>query len=221
VTPGVVRVGKTVRRPPGANAELVRRLLRLLEVCGFNEAPRYLGVDDRGREMLSFHGGDVPSDCRSLVWRDEQLRASAALLRRFHDATAGSDLARDREVVCHNDFGPWNLVWRDGRPVAIIDFDNAAPGKRLDDLGYAIWKHLNLGLIDLPAGEQGRRLHVMTAAYDVAADDAVLSAIEDAQRRMAELIEAAPASPKRDEDRRQIASEVEWMRVNRSELLAS
>jgi hypothetical protein len=61
---------------------------------------------------LSLTPGDVPSDCRSLVWDDGQLDASASLLRRYHDATAS--IAGADEVVCHNDFGPWNLVWHDG-----------------------------------------------------------------------------------------------------------
>jgi hypothetical protein len=172
VTEGVVRVRDTVRRPRGANAARVERLLEQLEAAGFDAAPRFLGIDDQGRTILSFIEGDVPSDCRSIVWTDAQLAASAALLRRYHDATAG--FAEGAEVVCHNDFGPWNLVWRGELPVAIIDFDNAAPGSRLDDLGYALWKHLNLGLIDLPLPEQARRTQLMVSAYGIPARSAML-----------------------------------------------
>jgi Ser/Thr protein kinase RdoA (MazF antagonist) len=68
------------------------------------------------------------------------LTAAAALLRRYHDAVSGSQLAAGEEVVCHGDFGPWNLIWRDGLPQFVIDFDNAGPGPRLQDIGYAIWK---------------------------------------------------------------------------------
>jgi aminoglycoside phosphotransferase (APT) family kinase protein len=31
------------------------------------------------------------------------------------------------EIVRHGDFGPWNLVWRDGLPIGILDWDNAWP----------------------------------------------------------------------------------------------
>jgi len=166
-----------VRRPAGPNTSLVRRLLEHLEHVGFAPAPRFLGLDERGRETLTFLPGDVPSDCRAIVWSDEQLAASARLLRRFHDATAGSRLAGAAEVVCHNDFGPWNLVWVDGLPTGIIDFDNAAPGLRLDDLGYAVWKHLNIGLLELPAREQFRRIQLMAMTYGLPADDVLLAAM--------------------------------------------
>jgi hypothetical protein len=49
-TPGVVRVGDTVRRPMGANADYVHGLLLQLEHRGFEGAPRYLGVDQQSRE---------------------------------------------------------------------------------------------------------------------------------------------------------------------------
>ncbi len=34
----------------------------------------------------------------------------------------------DGDVVWHGDFGPWNIVWRDARPFAVIDFDNVYRG---------------------------------------------------------------------------------------------
>jgi hypothetical protein len=211
VTDGVVRVGDSVRRPAGTNSKLVSELLLLLERLGFNEAPRFLGYDDQGRETLTFIEGDVPSDCRASVWTDAQLAASVTLLRRFHDHTAGSDLAGGSEVICHNDYGPWNLVWRDEAPVAIIDFDNAAPGRRLNDLGYAAWKHLNLGLLGLPVAEQRRRLEVMTMSYGAAQDKQLLEAIAAAQATMRRLIEAAPAGTQRDIALAQIDGEQEWL----------
>ena len=69
------------------------------------------------------------------------------------------------EVACHNDLSPCNTVFRQGRPVAFIDFDAAVPGSRSYDLGYAAWLWLDLGNSGASAAEQVRRLRVFLAAY--------------------------------------------------------
>jgi aminoglycoside phosphotransferase (APT) family kinase protein len=58
--------------------------------------------------------------------------ADRVLIRRFHDATVGTPLAEGPAVVCHGDLSLCNTVFRGGVPVALIDFDNAAPGARLE-----------------------------------------------------------------------------------------
>jgi aminoglycoside phosphotransferase (APT) family kinase protein len=65
------------------------------------------------------------------VFSEDQVCAALALLRRFHDALAD-------DLVCHGDFGPWNLVWRDGLPSAVIDFDSVYRGDRSEDVAYAL-----------------------------------------------------------------------------------
>jgi Ser/Thr protein kinase RdoA (MazF antagonist) len=167
VTPGVVRIGDTVRRPISTDHSLQHMLLLHLERCGFAGAPRFLGIDELGREILSYLSGEVPGDLDH--FDDAQLSAAAMLLRRFHDATA--DFApvrqRDAEVMCHNDWGPPNAVFRDGLPYGIIDFDAVAPGLRLWDLGYSAWTWLDIGNPDYASGEQLRRLAIFAAAYDL------------------------------------------------------
>ena len=61
VTPGVVRVGNTVRKPATTNSGLVHRLLRHLAERGFDGAPDTLGTDERGRDVFTFIDGDVPA----------------------------------------------------------------------------------------------------------------------------------------------------------------
>ena len=111
----VVRVADTVRRNPGPNADFVRRLLGLFEQAGFDGAPRYLGTDAQGREILSFVDGHVPwhAALQPNARTDASLESAARLLRRCHDLTAGTALARESEVVCHNDLSPRNTVYRD------------------------------------------------------------------------------------------------------------
>jgi aminoglycoside phosphotransferase (APT) family kinase protein len=69
----------------------------------------------------------------------------AELVRQFHDLTAGTLLADGQEVVCHNDLSPKNTVYRDLgrglRPVAFLDWDLAAPGRRLHDVAHLCWQY--------------------------------------------------------------------------------
>jgi adenosylcobyric acid synthase len=180
LTEGVVRVGDTVRRPVGAHTPLVHALLRHLEAVGFYGAPRVLGIDERGREILTFIEGEVPPDLRS--FSDVQLVEAAALIRRFHDATAGSNLAGDEEVVCHNDLSPCNAVFVHGTPRALIDFDAALPGPRALDLGYALWMWLDLGSFGPDARAQGRRMRLMLDSYGLDGDpiEMVLTSVQAA-----------------------------------------
>jgi hypothetical protein len=43
------------------------------------------------------------------------------------------------EVVCHNDFAIYNIIFNEEKPVGIIDFDVAAPGPRLWDIAYMLY----------------------------------------------------------------------------------
>lgn len=164
-TPGVVRVGNTVRRPTGPHSPFVHDLLRQLEAVGFQEAPRLLGVDGRRREILTFVEGEVPQGQGSRPPSDARLANTAGLIRRFHDATASSALAADAEIVAHNDLGPHNTIFVGDEPVAFIDWDDAAPGTRLFDLANAVWGFADVGEGGGPVGEQARRARLMCDAY--------------------------------------------------------
>ncbi|GAA2213341.1 hypothetical protein GCM10009850_088030 [Nonomuraea monospora] len=121
VTDGVVRVGDTVRRPASMSTPAVHALLRHLEAVGFDGAPRVVGVDEFGREILTFLPGTTGLRLESVT--DEALVRLAGLLRRFHDATAGFPLTevgweggsnddRAPEVIGHCDLTPENVVFR-------------------------------------------------------------------------------------------------------------
>lgn len=144
----VVRVGGTVRRGVGDHTPFVHALLGVFEELGWSGAPRPLGVDEQGREVLSFIEGYVPWDPsgRAEVDSSAALARVAELTREFHDLTAGTSLAAGAEVVCHNDLAPRNTVYRRSdealEPVAFIDWDLAGPGERVHDVA-----HMNFTLI--------------------------------------------------------------------------
>ncbi|PSL08563.1 phosphotransferase family enzyme [Haloactinopolyspora alba] len=167
----VVRVGDTVRRPPGERAAFVHALLRHLAAHGWPGAPRYLGDDEHGREMLTYVDGHVAAQERQpeSVTSDESLRAVAVLVRELHELTAGTELAATAEVVCHNDLSPKNTVYRDTgaglRPVTFIDWDIAAPGARVHDVAHVCWQYVGLGPSVDDVGEAARRVRVICDAY--------------------------------------------------------
>ncbi len=164
---GVCRIDDTVRRPRTRSSGFIAALLKHLQEGGFYDAPRYLGVDEQGRDIFSFIEGEVPTE---LAWHtDETLCKAAGIVRAYHDATIcwprRIDQTRTSEVICHNDLSPCNFVFRDGLPIAIIDFDAVEPGSREQDVGYALWMWLDLGNMDISIGEQLRRLRLFLTAY--------------------------------------------------------
>ena len=90
VTEGVVRVGDTVRRPVGPHSPLVHALLAHLESVGFEGAPRFLGIDGSGREVLSYIDGEVAGRPRPPWIADETRLASVGRLVRAYDDAAAS-----------------------------------------------------------------------------------------------------------------------------------
>ncbi len=181
-TAGVVRIGDTVHRPVSARSSFVHGILRHLEAKGFHGAPRFLGFDDKHREVLTFLPGDVPNDLGA--FSDEQIAAAAGLLRSLHDATTDCALRAGNEVVCHGDPSPCNCVFLDGAPSGFIDFDAAHPGTRGDDVGYAAWLWLDIGNNELAPEVQGQRLIAFLTAYDAAVEWAPLELVLSAQREL-------------------------------------
>jgi Phosphotransferase enzyme family len=187
-TRGVIRVGDTVRRPGMRPA--VRALLRHLEAVGFAGAPRHLGTDERGRDVVSWIEGDVPvPPYPSWALTDQALVSLGRVLRDYHGVVASSDVTGligwscewsdpgGGPVVCHNDLFPENVVFRDGVVVALIDFDMAGPGRPLWDLAIAAeeWAPLHAPGTRLSTPDTldaVHRLGLLTDAYGLAADRA-------------------------------------------------
>ncbi len=178
----VVRVGDTVRRTGGPWTPTIHAFMRHLRARGFDLVPEVLGMDERGREVLSLlPGAPATYPLPAFAWSGATLVAVARTLRAFHDAGAGWappagarwqwPAAQPAEVVCHNDFAPYNLMFEDGRLTGVIDLDLASPGPRVRDMGYAAYRFVPLtdpANPDAPfpgEEEQRRRLAAFCAAY--------------------------------------------------------
>jgi hypothetical protein len=179
----VTRIGGTVRRPTGPWTPAVHALLDHLATAGFDGAPRVYGIDDAGREVLEYIPGDVtedPPDGPGLV-------AVARLLRRYHDAAAGFRPAPDAHwqlppqepagTICHGDIATYNCVFRNGLPVAFIDFDTAHPGPPLSDVAYAAYRFVPLPPAASSPDGAAQRLRMFCDAYGL--DEAGRHALPD------------------------------------------
>jgi hypothetical protein len=189
-TSTVVRVGETVRRSSGPWTPAVHSLLRHLELVGFTGSPRALGVDERGREVLSYLSGECGSYPLGPDWvTDEAMVAVAQMLRMFHDAQYGFRPAQgavwrsfgppppDTEVICHHDAAPHNVVWRPDGTLALIDFDLSSPGARIYDVAYAAWTWVPLFsdrdsyTLGWRRPDRPRRLRLFSDAYGLVPRD--------------------------------------------------
>ncbi|CCH31939.1 aminoglycoside phosphotransferase family protein [Actinosynnema sp. NPDC047251] len=170
----VVRIGDTVHRAPAS--PFAARVLSHLESVGYPYAPRHLGVDDRGRDVLTHLPGrttDHPTQ------RAEGAYARGGeMLRALHDATAGHPLAGGAECVVHGDPGPFNTIFRDGTPVAFIDWSGCAPGTRLDDVAYLAWTWCVQSQGNVPIADQAAHLRELRDGYgDIGPDDLVAAMV--------------------------------------------
>jgi hypothetical protein len=208
----VVRIGGQVRRKAGPQTATLHRLLAHLRARGFTQAPRAIGFDAEGRELLEFIEG-VAGATPLPAWLETEaaIRSFGALVRRYHDASADYPVtsadqwflaAREpREVICHGDLAPDNTLFQNGEALALIDFDIAHPGSRAWDLGWAA--HGFVPLTTPPAerdpvtwlAHQAARLAALCAGYGLDRIDplAILESADERLRVVAQDVELLAA----------------------------
>jgi phosphotransferase family enzyme len=190
----------------------VHALLAHLDRVGFNAAPRPLGTDEQGRAVLNFMEGDVhagwPDPMPSWMYQDEvTLLEAARLLRRYHDLLSTFTPPPDakwrivapvrHEVICHNDWAPYNALFDGRHPVAMLDWDSAGPGSRVWDVAWSAYTWVPLypkrdssndPVLSLPM--RATRLASFCAAYGGVEPSAVLPTLVEQLHFLANFIEA-------------------------------
>ena len=216
---GVERDGDAVLRPAAPWTASVHALLAHVRERGITWVPEPRGTRS-GRPpgaahrpaalaAVSWVEGEVPAyPMPEWVWAPAVLERAARMLRAYHDATAGFDRAgrtwalparEPAEVICHNDFAPYNLAFRDGVPVGAIDFEAASPGPRAWDLAYLAYRLVPLADAanpDLPASpeaERRDRLATLCAAYGGIDPGAVLALVPERLLALARMSPPAHA----------------------------
>jgi hypothetical protein len=201
---GATRVGDTVRRSTGPWTPAVHDLLAHLHARGLDGVPRVLGVDARGREILSYlPGGSVDVDAEMVS--DDLLADAVGWLRRFHTAVATfrpagvvqwRGVARsldEDEIICHHDTGAYNWVVDGDRFVGMVDWDMAAPGRPVDDLAFLCWSSVPL-FRPIPAPDVARRLRLVIEAYGEFSVDELTAAVDVRMTRATDRIQAGQAA---------------------------
>jgi Ser/Thr protein kinase RdoA (MazF antagonist) len=205
----VIRVGDTVRRPRGPYTEAVHALLGHLAAHGFDRVPRVLAVEPDTEIVGYIPGVAATEPVAEWALTPDVLTDLGRLLREFHRAAAGFDGGGRRwqrpvpspwadgpdALVTHNDLNPANVVFRAGRPVAMIDFDLAAPGSAAFDLAVTacFWAPLR-DAADIPDSRHGHVLERYRRLLDGYGADAplraaVTAATPAANRWIADVIE--------------------------------
>jgi hypothetical protein len=226
----VAKDADSVVRVCGPWSAFTQQLLEYLTARGFEASPILLArLGDR--ERLSYFEGEVGHDPLPVRLQAERIVCEAGrLLRRFHDLTEGFPMPPDpvfllpvrtaHEVICHNDFAPYNCMFRDDHLVGMIDFDTAGPGTRLWDIAYAVYRFVPL-MTDrhctaegwVPVPDRSARLVLFCDAYGLADRgglcDAVLERLEELIRYLAEDGTDQDHLPVYRED-------LAWLRDNRS-----
>jgi hypothetical protein len=144
----VVRVGGTVLRPTAPCWPATHALLGHLAAAGFDGAPRVLAAGPLTETLTYIAGRAAVPPLTEDMLTDEALVSVADLLRGYHRAAASFEPAgyswprpvpaRYRTgLVSHNDVHPANVVFGEGRAVALIDFDLAGPGSAAWDFAAA------------------------------------------------------------------------------------
>jgi hypothetical protein len=202
----IVRAGRTVRRPVGPWTPAVHALLRHLEEVGFDGAPRMLGIDEEGREVLTYVEGEESHHARR-----PELHSAAALvevarlIRRYHEAVAGfvppegavwqtQAEVPDATLVCHNDLAPVNTIFVADRPRAFIDWDYAAPATVQWELACAVWSFVPLyddtfcRQYGYPTEPRGPRIRLLLDAYGLESREGFLDLVRARELALYDMV---------------------------------
>ena len=179
----IIKEGNCVVRPSNVWTKEVHKFLNYLLEHGFTEIPVPYGINEAGKEVVSFAEGVVYNDeLPDFILRDEILEAVAKRMVHYHeigaayvDKLSGNEAWMLKtqypiEVMCHGDIAPYNTTFVGTELGGMIDFDTLHPGPRLWDIAYAVYRWVPFVSPENPdyhdgAEEQIRKLKVFADAY--------------------------------------------------------
>lgn len=156
----VVKIGNTVRRRIKGHP-MLHSYLQFLESAGMSGVPRFIGLDEQGREILTYlpgktMGPDYPH-YHPCLHSDDTIVDMARFMRKLHDISADFlpkaieagwenpyNPREDYETICHGDAAIWNFVFVKDKLAGLFDFDQAYPGTRIWDLTTTVFSAVGL-----------------------------------------------------------------------------
>jgi Ser/Thr protein kinase RdoA (MazF antagonist) len=174
----VRREGDLVLRPVRPWSATVLALLAHLRSRGFTAAPEPVGVVDGRSEVVRW----IEAEPAPELWSVEAAYALGALVGDLHAATASfegggwqwwfvGDLpVTGAPVVGHRDLNPWNVLARDGMPVAFVDWETAGPCDARWELAQCAFTNAALFAGDdrPPAAERAAVCAAIVSGYGLA-----------------------------------------------------
>lgn len=190
----VVKIGDTVHRQ-AQGGSMVHLYLQYLEKAGMTGVPCFLGIDEQGREILSYVVGKTADDYKDYghpcLHSDQAICDMALFMRKLHDLSVGFlPTAKEHgwtnphlqgmeyETICHGDAAIWNFSLINDRIAGMFDFDQACPGTRVWDLAITIFSAVLPSCYDYDhakhADDTRRRLKLFFNAYGMNCPDNII-----------------------------------------------
>lgn len=176
----VLRIDDIVRkqRPPWWAAS--RQVLEYLQRVEFKWSPRIVAERDSEIDLTYVPGHTIPAGLDSYESEDWLIKVGS-LAREMHDALEGFQPQpgaefvpwpiepKEKAILCHNDFSPWNTVVQDGEINGLIDWDLVSMGTREWELAWICWRWAPIYPLGSRTGfdahEQARRCRILLDAY--------------------------------------------------------
>jgi len=176
MTQGVVKKGNYVLRPCCINSVFVQEVLKWLETKSVSVAPRFVGLTDDGREIITYLSGVSPENLGTYKgntqWKptEDQLFETGKIIKILHTALIDFPGCMYGQTVCHNDLSPCNFMFENDLPYAVFDWDAAGIGDPLNDLAYAAWMWSDLGNEENSPVDIGKTINAILDAYELSSE---------------------------------------------------
>lgn len=153
---GTVRKqGAYISKTRPFNIFTIKRFLKYLEEKS-DFTPYYIRHDTKEITLSYVKGETIHTELSQISYEHkiEMIKSSAKLLKKFHHLSEQFERLEEdlfylnyegfleKDVICHNDFAPYNITFNDYKAVGIIDFDTICPAPREWDLAYAMYRFI-------------------------------------------------------------------------------